>query len=95
MLSRLVTAVLNRKNIELITALPEKISARFIDLLLESRHVHADQLASEFPDRAADDHRIHVPGVRRRDYGAERIVRWIQVDIVRSDGDDVGLLTRG
>ena len=95
MLSRLVTAVLNRKNIELITALPEEISARFIDLLLESRHVDADQLASEFPYRAADDHRIHVPGIRGCDYRAECIVRWIEVDIVRSDRDDVGLLTRG
>lgn len=95
MLSRLVTAVLNRKNVELITALPEEISARFIDLLLESGHVDADQLASEFPDRAADDHRIYIPGVRGCDYRAERIIRWIEVDIVRSDRDDVRLLTRG
>ena len=64
MLSRLVAAVLNRKNVQMITALAEKVSARFIDLLFKSGHVYADQLAFEFPDRAADDNRIDIPGGR-------------------------------
>src|SRR5262249_49048207 len=95
MLTRIVGSVLNRKNVELITALPEEVGARFIDLLLKSRHVNANQLASEFPNRAADNNRIHIARVRRCDHGAEGIVRWIEVDIVGADCNDVGLFPRG